>query len=123
MAGKKTDPTTEKRQNERVDIHCNINPSTVKDLGDGVFEAVITTPSMDRQGEQIITDGINPESWVQTGMPVLYGHDYGGLPIGKGLSFKVYKSKMTARFQLAVEEYPFAATVAKLIKGGYGKRL
>lgn len=104
---------------ERVDLMCSLDPTTVKDLGDGVFEATVTTPEKDRTGENIITTGVDPSTWEKTGMPVLYGHDYSGLPIGKGLSFKSLKSKFTSRFQLAVEEYPFAATVAAMIKGGY----
>lgn len=104
---------------ERVDILASFEPTTLKDLGDGVFEAVVTTSETDRQLEQIKTDGITTDGWVKTGMPVLYGHDYQGLPIGKGLSFKQYKNKMTSRFQLAVKEYPFASTVADMIKGGY----
>ena len=50
---------------------------------------------------------------------VLYGHDYEGLPIGKTTKLTQFKNKMKAQFQLAVEECPFAATVAALIKGGY----
>lgn len=104
---------------ERVDLMCSLDPTTVKDLGDGVFEATVTTPEKDRTGENIITTGVDSSTWEKTGMPVLYGHDYSGLPIGKGLSFKSMKNKFTSRFQLAVEEYPFAATVAAMIKGGY----
>jgi HK97 family phage prohead protease len=104
---------------ERVDVVCGLDPTTVKDLKDGVFEATVTTSEADRSNENILTSGIDTTTWAGTGMPVLYGHDYSGLPIGKGLSFKTMKNKMTARFQLAVEEYPFAKTVAALIKGGY----
>lgn len=104
---------------ERVDVICGLDPTTVKDLGDGVFEAIVTTPEKDRTGENIVTTGVDPSTWEKTGMPVLYGHDYSGLPIGKGLSWKSFKNKMSSRFQLAVEEYPFAATVAAMIKGGY----
>lgn len=104
---------------ERVDLLCNFDPATVKELGDGVFEATVTTPQKDRSGENIITTGVDAASWEATGMPVLYGHDYSGLPIGKGLSWKGMKNKFTSRFQLAIDEYPFAATVAAMIKGGY----
>lgn len=104
---------------ERVDVVCGLDPTTVKDLGDGVFEATVTTSEVDRSNENILTAGIDTSTWEKTGMPVLYGHDYSGLPIGKGLSFKTFKNKMTSRFQLAVQEYPFAKTVAALIKGGY----
>lgn len=116
----KSNPKINKRETgERVNIHASFEPTTVKDLGDGVFEATITTQEADRQNEVIVTAGVDASSWEKTGMPVLYGHDYSGLPIGKGLSWKSFKTKMTARFQLAIEEYPFAATVASMIKGGY----
>jgi HK97 family phage prohead protease len=111
--------TIKREVGERVDLMCSLDPTTVKDLGDGVFEATVTTPEKDRTGENIVTTGVDSSTWEKTGMPVLYGHDYSGLPIGKGLSFKSLKSKFTSRFQLAVEEYPFAATVAAMIKGGY----
>lgn len=104
---------------ERVDVMCSFDPTTVKELAAGVFEAVVTTAEVDRQSEVIDTSGLDVSTWEKTGMPVLYGHDYSSLPIGKGLSYTVMKSKMKAKFQLAVEEYPFAATVAALIKGGY----
>lgn len=104
---------------EKVQVHAVFEKDSVKDLGDGQFEAVVTTSEFDRTQESIATDGVDPTSWEKTGMPVLYGHDYGALPIGKGISWKKFKNKMTAKFQLAVEEYDFAGTVAKLIKGGY----
>lgn len=113
-------PEIKKREiGERVDVLASFDPATVKNLGDGIFEATITTSHKDRTGENIVTEGVDPNSWEQTGMPVLYGHDYQGLPIGKGLSWKSFKNKMTSRFQLAIAEYPFAATVAKMIEGGY----
>lgn len=104
---------------ERVDILCSFDSALTKDLGNGTFEATITTSAIDRQGENILTDGIDTSNWIEKNPVVLWGHDYSGLPIGKGLSVKPYKNKITARFQLAVEEYPFAATVAEMIKGGY----
>lgn len=116
---KKDDQPIKREVGEHVSLACALDPSTVKDLGDGVFEAIVTTPQKDRTGENIITEGVDPSTWQKTGMPVLYGHDYSGLPIGKGLDFTQMKNKFKSRFQLAVEEYPFAATVAAMIKGGY----
>lgn len=110
---------TKREIGERVDVMGSFEPNSVKDLGEGVFEATVTTAEVDRTGEVIDTNGVTTDGWVKTGMPVLYGHDYSGLPIGKGLSLKQLKTKMTARFQLAIKEYPFAATVADMIKGGY----
>lgn len=104
---------------ERVDAIFSFEPDSIKGLGDGVFEATITTSNVDRSNEVIATSGIDTATWEATGMPVMYGHDYSGLPIGKGISFRKFNNKMTSKFQLAVAEYDFAGTVAKLIKGGY----
>lgn len=121
MSNKKTtneDEVIEREINERVDVHMAIEPSTVKELGNGVFEAVITTSTIDRGGESIDTAGIDTTNYMNNPV-VLYGHDYEGLPIGKAVKLSQFKNKIKAQFQLAVEEYPFAATVAALIKGGY----
>ena len=104
---------------ERVDVIMTIEPSTLKDLGDGAFTATVTTSDVDRMGESIDTQGINTDTYVQTGGPVLYGHDYQGLPIGKTTKLAQFKNKLVATFQLATKEYPFAQTVADMIKGGY----
>lgn len=103
---------------ERVNIQMAIDQSTVKALGDGQFTATVTTSAVDRHGETIDTSGISTDAYMQNPV-VLYGHDYSALPIGKTISLKSFKNKMTATFQLATKEYPFADTVAQLIKGGY----
>lgn len=103
---------------EHVNVVMSLEPASTKELADGVFETVVTTSVIDRQGESITTQGITTDTWMKNPV-VLYGHDYQGLPIGKGLSISQTKNKMKSKFQLAVEEYPFAATVAALIKGGY----
>ena len=108
----------ERAVGERVDIQLAFEPNTVKELGNGSFEAIITTSAVDRQGESIDTSGITTDTYMNNPV-VLYGHDYEGLPIGKTTKITQYKNKIKAQFQLAVEEYPFAATVAALIKGGY----
>ena len=103
---------------EQVDVLCNIDNSTVKELGEGLFEAVVTTSAPDRHGENIATEGIETENYMLNPV-VLYGHDYSGLPIGKAISLKTYKNKLTARFQLATDILPFADTVGQMIKAGY----
>lgn len=103
---------------ERVDVIMNIDQSTVKDLGDGAFSATVTTSDVDRMGESIDTQGITTDTYMANPV-VLYGHDYQGLPIGKTTKLQQFKNKMSASFQLAVKEYPFAQTVADMIKGGY----
>jgi len=104
---------------EKVKIFFGIDNEATKSLADGVIEAVVTTSSVDRTNENIITTGINTKTFMATGGPVLYGHDYSALPIGKTLKLTEMKNKIKAQFQLAVEEYDFAGTVYRLIKGGY----
>lgn len=115
---KSIDHIEQRSVGQRIDAIFAIEPNTVKELGNGVFEAIITTSTIDRQGESIDTSGITINTYMQNPV-VLYGHDYEGLPIGKTTKLTQFKNKMKAQFQLAVEEYPFAATVAALIKGGY----
>lgn len=103
---------------ERVDILMAFEPDSVKDLGDGQFQATVTTSDVDRMGESIDTQGITTDAYMQNPV-VLYGHDYSALPIGKTTKLQQFKNKMQATFQLATKEYPFADTVAQLIKGGY----
>jgi HK97 family phage prohead protease len=103
---------------ERVDIVMAFEKDSVKDLGDGQFTATVTTSDVDRMGESIDTQGITTDAYMQNPV-VLYGHDYSALPIGKTTKLAAFKNKMTATFQLATKEYPFADTVAQLIKGGY----
>lgn len=110
--------TVEREVGERVDVLCTLEPNSVKELGEGSFSAIVTTSAVDRMRESIDSSGITTDAYMQNPV-VLYGHDYSGLPIGKATNIKQYKNKITAEFQLAVNEYPFAATVAAMIKGGY----
>jgi HK97 family phage prohead protease len=114
-----TPPEAVKREiGEKVNLTLGFDGASTKDLGDGVLEAVITTSSTDRYNEQIVTSGIVTENYMANPV-VLYGHDYSGLPIGKTLQLNQMKNKMKARFELAVNEYPFAATVYAMVKAGY----
>jgi HK97 family phage prohead protease len=103
---------------EKVKLNLSFEPTKTKDLGSGVVEAIITTSSVDRYNESIDTQGIDTSSYMNNPV-VLYGHDYSGLPIGKAVKLTQMKNKIKAQFQLAVDEYPFAATVYAMIKSGY----
>lgn len=109
---------TQREVGEKVRLVLSFDGASTKDLGDGVLEAVITTSSTDRYNESIDTTGIDTSSYMNNPV-VLYGHDYEGLPIGKAIKLTEQKNKIKARFQLAVEEYPFAATVYAMVKAGY----
>lgn len=103
---------------EKVKLNLSFEPSTTKDLGSGVVECIVTTSSIDRYNESIDTQGIDTTAYMANPV-VLYGHDYSGLPIGKTIKLTQMKNKMKAQFQLAVDEFPFAATVYAMIKSGY----
>lgn len=104
---------------EKVSLNLAIDSASTKDLGEGILEAIITTSTKDRHGEEIVTSGISTENYMANNPIVLYGHDYYGLPIGKTLKLIHQKNKIKAQFQLAIDEYPFAKTVNNMIQGGY----
>lgn len=103
---------------EKIKLNLSFEPTLTKDLGAGVVEAIITTSSIDRYNESIDTQGIDTTQYMNNPV-VLYGHDYSGLPIGKTIKINQMKNKIKAQFQLAVDEFPFAATVYAMIKSGY----
>lgn len=114
----KAPEVTKRDIGEKIKLTMSFDSASTKDLGDGVLEAIITTSSVDRHRESVDTEGIDTTNFMNNPV-VLYGHDYEGLPIGKALKLTQTKNKIKARFQLAVEEYPFAATVYAMIKSGY----
>lgn len=113
----KPKPTTRK-VGERIKLTLGFDNASTKDLGEGVLEAVITTNSVDRQRENIVTTGIDTKAYMDNPV-VLWGHDYEGLPIGKTIKLTEMKNKIKARFQLAVDIFPFAKTVYDMIVNGY----
>lgn len=114
-----TDKITKREVGEKIKLTLSLESASTKDLGDGVLEAIISTSAVDRHNENIETAGISYKDYMQNPV-VLYGHDYEGLPIGKTLKLtKQMGKQIKARFQLAIEEYPFAGTVYAMIKSGY----
>lgn len=110
--------TTKREVGEKVKLHLNFDSASTKDLGEGILEAVITTASVDRHRENIITSGVDTTNYMDNPV-VLYGHDYGSLPIGKALKLVEMKNKIKARFQLAIDIFPFANTVYEMVRNGY----
>lgn len=106
---------------EVVTLYRTIDKETVKaiDEDSGILEAIVTTSDVDRYNEVIVTSGIDTANYIERNPVVLYGHDYYSFPVGKTLKLTQLKNKIKAQFQLAIEEYDFAATLYKLIKGGY----
>lgn len=112
------DQTTKRSVGERVQLNLGIDGVETKDLGEGVLEAIITTSIVDRHGEVIETEGIDTDSYMNNPV-VLYGHNYSALPIGRTLKLTKTKNKIKAKFELAINEYPFAMDVYKMVKGGF----
>ena len=115
---KADDQIIEREIDEHVKLTMNLESASTKDLGEGVLECVVTTANEDRHGENIDTKGISTDRYMENPV-VLYGHDYYGLPIGKTLKLTEQSKKMKARFQLATDILPFAATVYAMVKAGY----
>lgn len=80
----------------------------------GVFEVVISTSDLDRQGETIDQTGWDLAHYRENPV-VLWGHDYYSLPIGITESIEVADGKLVARGRFAPQEAnPFAQQVRKL---------
>lgn len=121
MSEKENLDVVKREVGEKVQFHMHLEKGSTKELDadNGILEAVVTTSSNDRHNENIVTDGIDTTNYIEKNPVVLYGHDYWGFPIGKTIKLKQQKNKITARFQLAIEEYDFAKTIYNLVKGGY----
>lgn len=119
---KATVPEVKKHEvGESILLYRSIDKDTVKaiDENSGILECIVTTSDVDRYNEVIVTSGIDTSNYVEKNPVVLYGHDYYSFPVGKTLKLTQLKNKIKAQFQLAIEEYDFAATLYRLIKGGY----
>lgn len=81
---------------------------------DAVF--VISTGDVDRDN-----DIVNPKGWdlkhFKKNPVVLYGHNYGGMPVGKALRIAVEDDKLVAAVKFSDE--PEGQKVKRLVKGGF----
>ena len=69
-----------------------------KTLDDGSYEAVITTSAKDRQGEIIVSTGMDVGNYMKNPV-VLFAHDYDLPPVARALSLTTSPEGITARFQ------------------------
>lgn len=88
-------------------------------LADGEIEGIIATEDVDRQGEKMDIKGLDIKKFMASGGPVLYGHDYQGLPIGKTESIRKSGGQLIARFKLAIDISQLANQVYDLILGNF----
>ena len=74
---------------------------------------------IDRDGDVVKIDGIDLKNFKKNPV-ILFGHDHRGLPVGRAT--KVWKEDKKLMFNIKFptpEEYSFADTVYKLIKGNF----
>lgn len=90
-----------------------------KKLAEGEIEGIIATEDIDRYNEKMDIKGLDIKKFMASGGPVLYGHDYQALPIGKTESIRKSGGKLIARFKLAIDVSHLAFQVYNLILGNF----
>jgi HK97 family phage prohead protease len=68
-----------------------------KALDDGSYEAVITTSAKDRQGEIVVSTGMDVGNYMKNPI-VLFAHDYASPPVARAISLTTSEAGITARF-------------------------
>lgn len=92
---------------------------TVKDLGHGVLEAIVSSEALDRHGEKIDMRGMDIKQYMQN--PIIADfHDYSKPSLGKTTKLtKTKDGQMIARMEFAVKEYDRAKLIYDLYAGGF----
>ena len=85
---------------------------------DGTYRFRITTPTVDRAGDVVETSGGDWTNFLANPV-VLYGHDYGALPVGRGETLTVGAdfADLDVRFASEIDE--FAGRVERHVAGGW----
>lgn len=92
----------------------------VGDPAERVLEFIASTAQVDRYGDIIEVEGWELDNWLKVPV-ILYGHDYGGFPIGQGISAikdPLRGLVIQAKFATA-QENPEADIAYRLALGGY----
>lgn len=83
------------------------------------IRVVAASGKADRVGDVVKIDGIDYTNYMKNPV-ILWAHDHYALPVGKAVDVTSTSGKLTMTIQFATaEEYAFADTVYKLVKGGY----
>ncbi len=84
------------------------------DVDSGSFKVIVSTADRDRQGESVKQDGWDL-TFFKLNPVVLWGHDYGSLPIGVCTSINLEGGKLVAEGKFApADANPFAQNVRRL---------
>lgn len=91
----------------------------LKDLGEGMMEAIISSEALDRHGEKINMKGMNLKEYMKN--PILAdGHDYSKPSVGRTHKLtKTSEGKLIAKFEWAKDITERANELYKLYKNGF----
>lgn len=105
---------------DKIKIATSFEIDVNKSLSEGQVEVIVSTPSLDRQGQSIVQNGIDISRIAVNG-PVMWSHDYEQAPIGKIV--KVWRSAgvLKARVEFALGLNPMADMVYRMVKDGFIK--
>ncbi|MDD2903121.1 MAG: HK97 family phage prohead protease, partial [Syntrophales bacterium] len=98
----------------------DIQVRQVGDPAERVLEFIASTAQVDRYGDIIEVEGWELDNWLKVPV-ILYGHDYGGFPIGQGINAikdPLRGLVIQAKFATA-QENPEADIAYRLALGGY----
>lgn len=91
------------------------------DSDNRLVEFIASKEIADRDKEIVKIKGIDIKNYKKNPV-ILWSHDSQSLPIGKAVKITKKDDELKIKVQFATaEEYPFADTVYKLVKGGYLK--
>jgi HK97 family phage prohead protease len=62
-------------------------------------EITISTPAVDRDGDTINPLGVDFANYMRTGGPVLFGHQWSSIPVGRTTSLRATPQGLHARFR------------------------
>ena len=86
---------------------------------DGTYRFTITTARKDRVGDVVVPTGGQFGEWLRGGGVVLYGHNYGELPVGRAERIRIKSDAVEADVRFASEIDPFAARVERFVAGDF----
>ena len=91
----------------------------VKDLGNGVMEAVISSEALDRHGEKIDMKGMDINKYMKNPIMAAF-HDYSKPSVGRTIKLsKKADGKLVARFEWAKDQNPEAKILHDLYRDGF----
>jgi HK97 family phage major capsid protein len=91
----------------------------VKDLGNGVMEAIISSEALDRHGERIDMKGMDVKKYMKNPIMAAF-HDYWKPSVGRTLKLtKMTDGKLVAKFEWAKDQNPEAKILYDLYKDGF----